>query len=69
MGTILTAAWLALAGGIPQEPKEAAPAAWKTYNAGVRWEASLEDAQKRAAETGRPILLHQLVGDLNKEGC
>lgn len=69
MSTILTAAWLALATAFPQQAKEPAPAAWKTYNAGVRWEASLEDAQKRAAETRRPILLHQLVGDLNKEGC
>jgi hypothetical protein len=49
-----------------QAPK---PAAWKPYNKGVKWEASLDDAKARAAKEGKPILLYQLVGDLDKEGC
>jgi hypothetical protein len=43
--------------------------AWKGYNQGIRWEKSLEAAKQRAAKEGKPILLHQLVGDLDKEGC
>ncbi len=42
---------------------------WKGYNRGVRWEKSLDDAKARAAKEGKPILLYQLVGDLDKEGC
>lgn len=45
------------------------PIPWSGYNQGVRWEASLEDARKKAEKTGRPILLYQLVGDLSAEGC
>ena len=51
----------------------AAPAtaqeAWKSYNKGITWEDSLEAAKARAAREGKPILLHQLVGDLSLEGC
>lgn len=43
--------------------------AWKGYNRGIRWEKSLDDAKARAAREGKPILFHQLVGDLDKEGC
>jgi len=35
----------------------------------VRWETSLEKAQEKARASGRLILLFQLVGDLDKEGC
>jgi hypothetical protein len=42
---------------------------WKGYNRGVRWEKSLDDAKARAAKEAKPILLYQLVGDLDKEGC
>jgi hypothetical protein len=35
----------------------------------VRWEKSLDAAKERAAKEGKPILLYQLVGDLDKEGC
>jgi len=35
----------------------------------VKWEASLDEARKRAARENKPILLYQLVGDLDKEGC
>lgn len=42
---------------------------WKGYNQGIRWEKSLEDAKVRAAREGKPILFHQLVGDMDKEGC
>ena len=43
--------------------------AWKGYDKGIRWEKSLDAAKLRAAKEGKPILFHQLVGDLDKEGC
>jgi hypothetical protein len=49
--------------------KAAADDAWKGYNQGIRWETSLDAARARAAKEGKPILFHQLVGDLDKEGC
>ena len=45
------------------------PTDWKGYTKGVKWEKSLDAAKARAAKEGKPILLYQLVGDLNKEGC
>lgn len=42
---------------------------WKGYNQGIKWEKSLDDAKARAAREGRPILFHQLVGDMDKDGC
>ena len=59
---------------IPCEPvthccndgKDARP--WAGYGK-IRWERTLEAAQKRASAEGKPILLYQLVGDLDKEGC
>ena len=45
------------------------PTDWKGYTKGVKWEKSLDAAQARAAKEAKPILLYQLVGDLNKEGC
>jgi hypothetical protein len=42
---------------------------WKNYDQGIRWEKSLDAANLRAAKEGKPILFHQLVGDLDKEGC
>ncbi len=47
--------------------KDARP--WKGMDGGVRWEWSLLKAKRRAAKEGKPILLYQLVGDLDKEGC
>ena len=47
----------------------AQPRAWSGYNRGVRWEASLEEALKKAEQTGKPVMLHQLVGDMKAEGC
>ncbi len=35
----------------------------------IRWETSLDAARARAARDGKPVLFHQLVGDLDKEGC
>jgi len=35
----------------------------------VTWEKSIEEAKRRAARESKPILLYQLVGDLDKEGC
>ncbi len=45
------------------------PAPWGGYNRGVHWENSLDEAMKKAAETGKPVMLHQLVGDMKAEGC
>jgi hypothetical protein len=42
---------------------------WEDYDRGIRWEKSLDAAKLRAAREGKPILFHQLVGDLDKEGC
>ena len=47
--------------------KDAKP--WAGMKGGVTWETSLDEARKRAAREGKPILLYQLVGDLDKEGC
>lgn len=65
MHTLLALAVLAL----PQAAKDAPVPDWKGYTTGVRWEPSVEAALRRAAELRRPVLLYQLVGDLNKEGC
>jgi len=35
----------------------------------VIWENSLEAAKQRAKAEGKPILFHQLVGNLEKGGC
>jgi hypothetical protein len=35
----------------------------------VKWEKGLDEAVLRAREEEKPILLFQLVGDLDKEGC
>jgi len=42
---------------------------WEGYDKGITWEKSLDAAKARAAKEHKPILLHQLVGDLDKEGC
>jgi len=62
---------LAWAGGAPAwaQPSTVRSTDWRGYNKGVRWEKSLAAAQERAAREGKPILLYQLVGDLNREGC
>ena len=49
------------------EGKDARP--WGGFNEGVAWEPALDAAKKRAALEGKAILLFQLVGDLNREGC
>jgi len=45
------------------------PPHWAGYNQGVRWEASVDEAFRKAEQTGKPVLLHQLVGDMKAEGC
>jgi ABC-type sugar transport system substrate-binding protein len=60
---------LALAAAAGAQQKAPKPVPWQPYNQGVRWEKSLDEAMKRAARENRPILLYQLVGDLDKEGC
>jgi ABC-type sugar transport system substrate-binding protein len=52
-----------------QQAKAPKPVPWQGYNQGVKWEASLDEALKRAARENKPVLLYQLVGDLDKEGC
>lgn len=42
---------------------------WEGYGRGIRWERSLVEAKARAVKEHKPILLYQLVGDLDKEGC
>ena len=42
---------------------------WKGYQKGVQWEKSLDAAMQRAKKEGKPILVHQLVGDMSKDGC
>lgn len=49
-------------------PPEDAPA-WPLYNRGVRWERSLDAACRRAARENKPVMLFQLVGDLDREYC
>ncbi len=56
-----------VAGAQQQKPPKAIP--WRGYNQGVKWEASIDDALRRAAKENKPVLLYQLVGDLKSEGC
>ena len=42
---------------------------WKGYNKGIKWEKSLEAAKARAMRESKPVLLHQLVGDMDRQGC
>ncbi len=42
---------------------------WPGMQEGIRWERSLAVATRRAAREGKGVLLFQLVGDLDKEGC
>lgn len=65
MISFIAALCVAAAGQQPA-PK---PIPWAGYNRGVKWEASLDEALKRAAKEGKPVLLYQLVGDLSREGC
>ena len=62
---VLAAAGVA---GAQQKPPPK-PIPWRGYNQGVKWEASIDDALKRAAKENKPVLLYQLVGDLKAEGC
>ena len=49
--------------------KKGVPKFWKGYNKGVKWVESLETAKQIARKKGKLIMVHQLVGDMNKEGC
>jgi len=66
IGLLAGMAAVAAAQGDPKAPK---PNPWAGYNRGVHWENSFEEALKKAGETGKPVLLHQLVGDMKAEGC
>ena len=59
-------AGMAAAAAAQSTPK---PTPWSGYNKGVHWEASLDEALKKAEQTGKPVMLHQLVGDMKAEGC
>ena len=63
LGLVAGMAAVAAAQTAPKPPK------WAGYDRGVHWESSLDQALKKAAETGKPVLLHQLVGDMKEEGC
>ena len=71
MKSVAFAAILCAAAGAAwgQQGPPVKPPAWKAYNRGVTWEKSLKDARARAEKEGKPVLVHQLVGDLDKEGC
>lgn len=45
------------------------PPPWSGYNLGVHWESTVEDAIKKARVSRKPIMVHQLVGDMKAEGC
>jgi hypothetical protein len=47
----------------------AVPSFAQEWGGKIRWENSLDAALTRAKREGKPILFHQLVGDLDKEGC
>jgi hypothetical protein len=64
----MTVAMLAAAGA-QDTRKPSKPVPWADYNRGVHWETSLAEALKKAEQTGKPVLLHQLVGDMKAEGC
>jgi hypothetical protein len=69
--SVLAVVGLCAAAGVveAQQRKEPKPVPWRGYNQGVKWEASLEEALKRAEREKKPVLLYQLVGDLSREGC
>jgi Ni/Co efflux regulator RcnB len=67
--TILWATTLAGAAVAQQSPKTQKTVPWARYNQGVHWESSLDEAFKKAEKLGKPVLLHQLVGDMKAEGC
>ena len=49
--------------------REGVPAKWRGYQGGVRWYDSLEEAKAQARKKKRLLLVHQLVGDMDKQGC
>lgn len=70
---IAVLAAIGLGAGVAQAAQQCCsngtPLPWKGYNKGVVWKTSLESAKREAAAQGKGILLYQLVGDLDKEGC
>ena len=47
----------------------AKPKPWPEYNKGVLWKRTLEEAQAESKSSGKPIMIFQLVGDMDMEGC
>jgi len=66
---ILGAAFLFTVAGSAWAQQRVNDRPWKAPKGGVTWEKSFEEAQEKAKKENKPILLYQLVGDLNKEGC
>lgn len=74
--TALLAALLLVAAAPPQEfPQRKCcdskrPRPWPDYNRkGVKWTQPMDAAVKKARETNRLLMVFQLVGDMDKEGC
>lgn len=57
--------------GLPplEAPPERGMIPWAGYNVEFSWEPDLESARALARSADRPILLFQVVGNLNKDGC
>ena len=46
------------------------PRPWPQYNrVGVRWTQPMDAAVKKARESRKLVMVFQLVGDMNMEGC
>ena len=65
LGVGLSASAVAQQSVKPPKP----PPPWAGYNQGVRWETSVDEAFRKAEQTGKPVMLHQLVGNMKAEGC
>ena len=48
---------------------EKGPKPWPGYNKGVQWVQAMDSALKKARDENRILMVFQLVGDLDKEGC
>lgn len=66
---IMLVAGMSAAATAQASRKPVKPTPWASYNQGVRWEASVDEAFQRAERENKPVLLHQLVGDMKAEGC
>ncbi len=73
------AALLLVAAAPPQESPESKspppccdgknPKPWADYNKGIRWSQPAVEAVEQARRDNKLLMIFQLVGDLDKEGC